>query len=148
MYSQLEKTAKIILMKNKIDKPTAKTFIETIDHLLRFEDDSVKKIIGKKEYQKLNQLLTKCAMHLIQISKMTVKDALIEINTALDEYLSKDDSELDIDTRFAITFFESFGYSERPFGDAEGLAKARNVSVEGVVRAGILSSKSPSKTVM
>ena len=48
--------------------------------------------------------------------------------------------ELDIDTRFALTFFESFGYSERPFGDAEGLAKARNVSVEGIVKAGILKS--------
>ena len=73
-------------------------------------------------------------------SKMSVREALIEINSALDEYLSKDDLELDIDTRFALTFFESFGYSERPFGDAEGLAKARNVSVEGIVKAGILKS--------
>ena len=73
-------------------------------------------------------------------SLMSVKEALEEINSALDEYLSKDDLELDIDTRFALTFFESFGYSERPFGDAEGLAKARNVSVEGIVRAGILKS--------
>ena len=73
-------------------------------------------------------------------SKMSVREALIEINSALDEYLSKDDLELDIDTRFALTFFKSFGYSERPFGDAEGLAKARNVSVEGIVRAGILKS--------
>ena len=73
IYSQLEKTAKRILMKNKIDKLTAKTFIETIDHLLRFEDDSVKKIIGKREYQKLKLLLIKCASHLIKITKMTVK---------------------------------------------------------------------------
>jgi putative DNA methylase len=73
-------------------------------------------------------------------SPMSVRDALIEINTALDEYLSQDEGELDADSRFALTFFESFGYKERDFGDAEGLAKARNLSVAGVAEAGILRS--------
>jgi putative DNA methylase len=73
-------------------------------------------------------------------SPMTVREALIEINTALDEYLSQDEGELDADSRFALTFFESFGYKERDFGDAEGLAKARNLSVDGVAKAGILRS--------
>ena len=73
-------------------------------------------------------------------SPMSVRDALIEINAALDECLSQDEGELDADSHFALTFFESFGYSERDFGDAEGLAKARNVSVEGVAKAGILRS--------
>jgi putative DNA methylase len=71
---------------------------------------------------------------------MSVRDALVEINTALDEYLSQDEGDLDEDSRFALTFFESYGYSERPYGDAEGLAVARNVSVDGVARAGILSA--------
>jgi putative DNA methylase len=61
-------------------------------------------------------------------SPMSVRDALIEINTALDEYLSEDEGDLDADSRFALTFFESYGYTERDFGDAENLAKARNVS--------------------
>ena len=73
-------------------------------------------------------------------SPMSVRDALIEINAALDEYLSQDEGELDVDSRFALTFFESFGYKERDFGDAEGLAKARNLSVAGVAEAGILRS--------
>jgi putative DNA methylase len=73
-------------------------------------------------------------------SPMTVREALIEINAALDEYLSQDEGELDADSRFALTFFESFGYKERVFGDAEGLAKARNLSVAGVAEAGILRS--------
>jgi putative DNA methylase len=73
-------------------------------------------------------------------SPMSVREALIEINAALDEYLSCDDGSLDTDSRFALTFFESFGYVERDFGDAEGLAKARNLSVDGVARAGILRS--------
>ncbi len=71
---------------------------------------------------------------------MTVREALIEINAALDEYLSQDEGDLDADSRFALTFFESFGYAERDFGDAEGLAMARNLSVDGVARAGILRS--------
>jgi putative DNA methylase len=73
-------------------------------------------------------------------SPMSVREALIEINAALDEYLSQDEGDLDADSRFALTFFESFGYNERDFGDAEGLAKARNLSVDGVARAGILRS--------
>jgi putative DNA methylase len=73
-------------------------------------------------------------------SPMSVREALVEINAALDEYLSQDEGDLDADSRFALTFFESFGYAERDFGDAEGLAKARNLSVDGVARAGILRS--------
>ncbi len=73
-------------------------------------------------------------------SPMSVREALIEINAALDEYLSQDEGELDADSRFALTFFESFGYKERDFGDAEGLAKARNLSVDGVAKAGIIRS--------
>ena len=73
-------------------------------------------------------------------SPMSVRDALIEINIALDEYLSQDEGDLDPDSRFALTFFESYGYEERSYGDAEGLAVARNLSVDGVAEAGILSS--------
>ncbi len=73
-------------------------------------------------------------------SPMSVREALIEINAALDEFLSQDEADLDSDSRFALTFFESFGYKERDFGDAEGLAKARNLSVAGVAEAGILRS--------
>ncbi|MFN9622788.1 MAG: DUF1156 domain-containing protein, partial [Cyanobacteriota bacterium] len=73
-------------------------------------------------------------------SPMSVREALIEINAALDEHLSQDEGAFDADTRFALTFFESFGYSERPYGDAEGLAVARNISVDGVARSGILRS--------
>jgi putative DNA methylase len=71
---------------------------------------------------------------------MSVREALAEINAAKDEYLSQDEGDLDVDSRFALTFFESFGYKERDFGDAEGLAKARNLSVDGVAKAGILRS--------
>jgi putative DNA methylase len=73
-------------------------------------------------------------------SPMSVREALIEINSAKDEYLSQDEGDLDADSRFVLTFFESFGYKERVFGDAEGIAKSRNLSVAGVAEAGILRS--------
>ena len=73
-------------------------------------------------------------------SIMSVREALIEINASLDEYLSQDDGDLDPESRFALTYFESYGYEERDFGDAEGLAKARNISVAGVAESGILRS--------
>lgn len=73
-------------------------------------------------------------------TQMSVREALIEINVALDEHLSQEEGELDVDSRFALTFFESFGYQDRPYGNAESLAMARNISVDGVARAGILHS--------
>jgi len=73
-------------------------------------------------------------------SRVSVRDALTEINSALDEHLSSNEGDLDSDSRFALTFFESYGFTEREFGDAENLAIARNVSVAGVAQAGILRS--------
>ncbi len=73
-------------------------------------------------------------------SPMTVRTALQLINEALDEYLTEQEGELDSDSRFAVTWFEQHGYDDGAYGDAETLAKARNVSVSGVAEAGILKS--------
>jgi putative DNA methylase len=71
---------------------------------------------------------------------MTVRAALQLINEVLDEYLASGEGDFDADTRFAITWYEQHGWEPGPFGDAETLAKARNVSVGGVVEAGICKS--------
>lgn len=71
---------------------------------------------------------------------MTVRSALQLINVALDEHLSAQEGEADADTRFALTWFETNGWSVGNFGDAETLAKARNISVAGIVESGILHS--------
>lgn len=73
-------------------------------------------------------------------SAMTVRTALQLINEALDEYLAEQTGEFGPDTRFAVTWFESNGFDTGKYGDAETLAKARNVSVQGVVESGILHS--------
>jgi putative DNA methylase len=74
-------------------------------------------------------------------SAMTVKTALQLINQALDDYLSEQESEYDAETRYAITWFETHGLEPAAYGEAETLAKARNVSVSGVRDSGFIESK-------
>jgi putative DNA methylase len=71
---------------------------------------------------------------------LEVRDALVMINEALDERLLAEEGTLDAHSRFAVTWFETNGFKTAAYGLAEDLAKARNVSVEGVAAAGILHS--------
>lgn len=71
---------------------------------------------------------------------LSVRTALQLINQALDEFLTEQEGEFDPDTRFAITWFETRQFETGAFGEAETLAKARNVSVSGVAEAGIVSA--------
>jgi len=73
-------------------------------------------------------------------SAMSVRSALQLINAAIDEFLSAQESQMDDWTRFAVTWFSQHGYQQGPFGDAQNLATARNISVDGVRDAGILES--------
>ena len=72
---------------------------------------------------------------------MTVRTALSLINEILAEVLSGEESELDADTRFAVTWFEQFGHNPGAYGDADTLAKAKNTTVTGVVESGIATSR-------
>ena len=73
-------------------------------------------------------------------SPMSVRAALGLINQALDEYLAEQDGEIDADTRFAVAWFEQFGFDEGEFGRADVLARAKNTSVAGVESAGLVLS--------
>jgi putative DNA methylase len=75
---------------------------------------------------------------------MSVRSALLLINTILSETLSGRESELDSETRFALTWYEQYGLKNGPFGDAEVLARAKNTSIENVVKAGLAVSGSGS----
>jgi putative DNA methylase len=74
-------------------------------------------------------------------SNMTIRNALILINEVLAEVLSGEEAQFDADTRFAVTWYEQFGFDESMFGDADVLAKAKNTTVDKVVRAGIAEAK-------
>ncbi|MGE0126344.1 MAG: DUF1156 domain-containing protein, partial [Vicinamibacterales bacterium] len=69
---------------------------------------------------------------------MPVRRALALINQVLDETLAEQEGDFDGDSRFALAWFEQFGFSEGPFGIAETLSKAKNTSVSGLDDAGIL----------
>lgn len=73
---------------------------------------------------------------------LTVRQALAIINDVLDEVLAEQEGDFDADTRWALTWFEQFGFAEGEYGVAETLANARNTSVDGMRVAGILASKS------
>ena len=72
---------------------------------------------------------------------MPVRSALGLINQVLDEVLTEQEGEFDADTRFAIKWFEQFGFDEAGYDPAEGLARAMNVSVKGLEDAGILIAR-------
>jgi len=72
--------------------------------------------------------------------RVSVREALGLINRILDEVLAEQEGDFDAETRWALSWFDQHGFSEVSYGDAETLSKAKNVSVSGVVEAGILSS--------
>jgi len=74
-------------------------------------------------------------------SAMTVKTALILINQMLDEVLAEQDGDLDSDSRFCIKWYEQFGWTRQPYGEADVLARALNTSVDGLARGGVLTSR-------
>ena len=69
-----------------------------------------------------------------------VREALALINQTLDEVLAEQEGDFDVDTRWALAWFEQSGFAQGDFGVAETLSKAKNTSVSGMVEAGILES--------
>lgn len=69
--------------------------------------------------------------------QLTVRDALTMINQALDEVLAEQEGDFDSDSRWALAWFEQYGFGEGDYGTAEVLSKAKATSVQGVVEAGI-----------
>lgn len=74
---------------------------------------------------------------------LPVREALVLINQTLDEALAEQEGDFDADTRWALAWFEQFGFVEGEYGVAETLSKAKNTSVQGLKSAGILDKKSP-----
>jgi len=73
-------------------------------------------------------------------SPMSVRTALQIINQELDAFLAETEGDIDQDSRFAVNWFEQFGFQQGEFGQADVLARAKNTSVDGLVHAGVLES--------
>ena len=62
---------------------------------------------------------------------VSVREALSLINQTLDEVLAEQEGYFDVDTRWALAWFEQSGFTQGNFGVAETLSKAKNTSVTG-----------------
>lgn len=81
-------------------------------------------------------------------SAMTVRSALDRINEILDAVLAEQEGDFDAVSRFAIAWYRQHGYGTGTFGTADGLARARNTSVELMDRHGILTSRANKVTLL
>ena len=73
-------------------------------------------------------------------SPMTVRAALQIINQELDSYFSDQDGELDRESRFCVDLYTQKAFDTISFGEADVLARAKNVSIEGLASKGLLAS--------
>lgn len=71
---------------------------------------------------------------------MTVRAALQVINQELDAYFSDQDGELDRESRFCVDLYTQKAFDTISFGEADVLARAKNVSIEGLAAKGLLAS--------
>lgn len=78
----------------------------------------------------------------IEGKPLSVRAALSLINQTLDEALAEQEGDFDEDSRWALTWFEQFGFGEGEYGVAEQLSKSKNTAVESLVEGGIVLSKS------
>ncbi len=72
---------------------------------------------------------------------LSVRDALTLINQTLDETLAEQEGDLDGDSRFALAWFDQYGFDEGEYGVADVLARAKVTAVDGLVDAGVVASK-------
>jgi putative DNA methylase len=74
-------------------------------------------------------------------SPLRVRTALQLINRTLDEVLTEQEGEYDAETRWAVAWFEEYAHEEGEYGRAETLSKAKNMSLQNLVEAGLLSAR-------
>lgn len=90
---------------------------------------------GMAVYSKYNRVLEADG------SEMTVRSALQIINQELDLYFNEQDGELDRESRYCIDMYSQYAFNDMKFGDADTLARAKNISVAAMQSSGVLSAQ-------
>ncbi|MDK7082712.1 DUF1156 domain-containing protein [Pseudoglutamicibacter cumminsii] len=72
---------------------------------------------------------------------MSVKDALLLINSTLDEVIGDQESDFDSETRFAIKWYRQYGWEQENSGIADQLAQSSGTSIGALERGGIFEAK-------
>lgn len=73
-------------------------------------------------------------------NRLTVRAALGLINQILNEVLNEQEDEFDGETRWAIAWFEQYGFATGSFGDAELLSKAKATSDSALQESEVVMS--------
>ncbi|WP_246311333.1 DUF1156 domain-containing protein [Changpingibacter yushuensis] len=73
-------------------------------------------------------------------SDMPVREALLLINSTLDEVLGEQEADFDPDTRFAVKWYRQYGWKEDSAGIADQLARSSDTSIGALERGGIFSA--------
>ena len=60
---------------------------------------------------------------------VSVREALVAINRAIADYDERQEGDLDSESRFCLDWLKQHGYGEGPYGDAETLARAKNIDI-------------------
>lgn len=71
---------------------------------------------------------------------VSVRDALKIINAELDEYFNGQSRRLDSASQFCVDLFTQNAFNEITFGEADVLARAKNISVGGIEDSGAVIS--------
>jgi len=73
--------------------------------------------------------------------RMSVRRALELINEGVEQFFSEREGAFDAPTQFCLRWFEQFGFEDGPFGDADNMARAKDISVEELDREGVLTAQ-------
>lgn len=71
---------------------------------------------------------------------MPVQKALEIINRTVDEVMGDADSDYDPDTRFAVKWYQSYGWAQENTGMADQLARSCGTSPDALVRGGVFEA--------
>ena len=73
--------------------------------------------------------------------QVSVREALAAINAVIAEYDERQQGDLDAATRFCLDWLKQHEYDEASFGEAEVLSQAKNTSINGLARQGLLKAR-------
>ena len=90
---------------------------------------------GMQIYSRYNRVET------ISGEPVPVREALMAINRAIADYDEHQEGDLDLESRFCLDWLKQHGYEEGAYGEAETLARAKNVTISKLQHDGLLTAE-------
>ena len=73
--------------------------------------------------------------------RVSVRDALVQINGVIADYHRREQGELDPESQFCVAWLRQHGYSEGAFGEAQVLSRAMNVTLDELSSRRLLTAE-------